>query len=108
MVVLYSPSIFAEEPATKFRGVYSPPFGETKVQVRDSYALAQATKMAVPPDFLLSLVGFLVMVSQIGFCSSGFGLALGTGVGVASGYARAAGLGTGKTSVGALILAKTA
>ena len=45
-----------------------------------------------------SLVGFLVMVSQI--CGCGAGLGAGLGAGVSSGTWRAAGVGIGKLSIG--------
>ena len=62
MVVLYSPLTKAEDPDTKFAGEYSPPSGETKVQFRESKALAQATKIAFSPTFRFSLVGFFVII----------------------------------------------
>ena len=108
MEVLFSPLILAFEPERKFQGVYSPPPGETNVQLRESYAFAQATKMALPPTVLFSFVGFLVMVSQVGAagvgCGAGAGLGVGTGL---SSPPRAAGFGTGKVSVGSLVPIKT-
>ena len=84
--------------------------------------MEQATNVAVPPTFLFSLVGFLVMLRKVGFagCGAGTGVGIGAGTGVmfgagvtagdgaAAGSSRAAGLGTGMNSVGAFAPVNTA
>ena len=100
-VVLCSPLTYVPEPATKFAGVYSPPSGETKVQVRESKALAPAMKMALSPVTRFSLVGFLRMYSQGWSGWTGAGTGTGTGASLPSVF------GTGKTSVGSLVPMKT-
>ena len=84
----------------------------------------QATNVAVPPTFLFSLVGFLVMLRKVGFAGSGVGAGIGAGTGtgtgavlgigvaagagVTAGSSSAAGLGTGINSVGAFVPVNTA
>ena len=75
--------------------------------------------MALSPTRRFSLVGFFVMMSQVGCtgvgagAGAGAGIGAGAGVGVGAGEAgvsappSATGFGTGKTSVGSLVPRKT-
>ena len=61
-VVLYCPLTRAlGKFQAKLCTLYSPPLGETKVQVSELMALAPATNSAVLPGFRFSLVGFFVI-----------------------------------------------